>query len=392
MTAAGVVMGTPRYMSPEQAAAARQPIDHRTDIYSLGATLYELATGRPVFDSQTPQGVITQILHTEPVPPRVFQGRLPRDLETIILKCLVKDPVRRYQTARDLADDLRAFLESRPIRARRASWMEQAGRWMKKHRRSTVVASVAAAVSMLFLVVGLSSWNAYQESLFGRLTLSTNGPSLVAEVLDRSGNVVVPNISVPTAQPIAVVSGDYQLRLSTSGQLSETWDIHVPRGETISLPVKMLDRMLGPPVELRGQDPPQRIDLNGRTHWLVRGDRTWRLLDGATQSPVWPNDLKQFPEKLEDARYPNTYVWGASHDLLQVEGTLVGQASGSSPGLMQPATDVDADGRDDLICASRVSPSIVAVSGKTGQVVSRPADLPGRVRSTNRSHRNEVIG
>jgi serine/threonine protein kinase len=104
MTAAGILMGTPRYMSPEQASAANQPIDHRTDIYSLGATLYELVTGNPVFDGKTPQGVITQILSAEPVAPHILCKSLPRDLETIILKCLAKAPESRYQSARELAD------------------------------------------------------------------------------------------------------------------------------------------------------------------------------------------------------------------------------------------------------------------------------------------------
>src|SRR6185295_2175308 len=104
----------------------------RTDIYSLGATLYELVTGKPVFEAQTPQGVITQILNAEPVPPRLLQGRLPRDLETIILKCLAKDPARRYQQARDLADDLRAFLENRAIKARRPSLVERLASWSRK--------------------------------------------------------------------------------------------------------------------------------------------------------------------------------------------------------------------------------------------------------------------
>src|SRR5579871_3435465 len=95
LTATGVLMGTPRYMSPEQAAGFKKPVDHRTDIYSLGATLYELATGKPVFEAETPQGVITQILNAEPVAPRLIVGKLPRDLETIIPRCLAKEPARR---------------------------------------------------------------------------------------------------------------------------------------------------------------------------------------------------------------------------------------------------------------------------------------------------------
>ncbi len=94
MTMSGMLMGTPRYMSPEQATAVKQPIDHRTDIYSLGATLYELVTDQPVFASDTPHGVISQILTAEPVRPRSIRHAIPRDLETIILKCLAKEPAQ----------------------------------------------------------------------------------------------------------------------------------------------------------------------------------------------------------------------------------------------------------------------------------------------------------
>ncbi|MBI3865392.1 MAG: protein kinase [Planctomycetia bacterium] len=369
LTAAGILMGTPRYMSPEQAAAATQPIDHRTDIYSLGATLYELATGKPVFDSQTPQGVITQILNAEPVAPRVIQGKLPRDLETIILKCLAKEPARRYQQARDLADDLRAFLENRPIRARRANLAERLARWSRKHRRSTAVSAVTAAASVLVIVGTYLGWSAYQESLLGQLLLKTDGPSLVAEVLDDNDEPIMPGFPVPTPQPVTLRAGTYRVRLSGSGQLSETWQMDVERGRTKEFPVKLLDRLVGPPIEIGGTDAPLLTELNGQTHFLYRAGRAWRLTNGATLAPAWPRDLTQYPEKPEDAPVPKSYVSGAWHDLLQVSSMSYGSETGNSPGLAQPAADVDGDGRDDLIFASRVSPSLVAVSGKEGKVL-----------------------
>jgi serine/threonine protein kinase len=106
LTHSGVLLGTPRYMSPEQAEAARRPVDHRTDIYSLGATLYELLTRRPAFTGRTPEEVVGQILGRDPVPPRRLDPAVPRDLETIVLKAMAKRPADRYQTAGDLADDL----------------------------------------------------------------------------------------------------------------------------------------------------------------------------------------------------------------------------------------------------------------------------------------------
>ncbi len=109
LTVRGALMGTPRYMSPEQAESLERPVDQRSDLYSLGASLYELATGRPVFDSPTPQGVIRQIISDEPARPRHLRPGLPRNVETVILKCLAKDPRERYQTARELAGDLAPF-------------------------------------------------------------------------------------------------------------------------------------------------------------------------------------------------------------------------------------------------------------------------------------------
>src|SRR5262249_41707794 len=117
LTLSGDLVGTLRYMSPEQALAQRVGIDHRTDIYSLGATLYELLTLRPVFAGGDRQQLLRQIAFEEPVPPRRVNKAIPADLETIVLKALEKDPADRYATAQELADDLRRLLEDRPIQA-----------------------------------------------------------------------------------------------------------------------------------------------------------------------------------------------------------------------------------------------------------------------------------
>ena len=110
MTLTGEFVGTPAYMSPEQITAGRAPLDHRTDIYSLGATLYELLTLQPPFTGERRDQVIAQILHKEPTPPRKVNPKVPVDLETICLKALEKDPDRRYQTAGAMAEDLRRYV------------------------------------------------------------------------------------------------------------------------------------------------------------------------------------------------------------------------------------------------------------------------------------------
>jgi serine/threonine protein kinase len=142
LTQTGDLLGTLRYMSPEQAGGRRVLIDHRTDVYSLGSTLYELLTLRPAFGGADRQTLLHQILHEEPRPPRAVEKAVPAELETIILKALAKTPAERYGSARELADDLSRFLEHQPIRARRATPLQRAWKWGRRHP-SLVAAGVA---------------------------------------------------------------------------------------------------------------------------------------------------------------------------------------------------------------------------------------------------------
>jgi serine/threonine protein kinase len=133
LTLTGHVVGTLRYMSPEQAGAMRRPVDHRTDIYSLGATLYELLTLEPVFDGRGREELLCQIALIEPRPLRRVRKAVPTDLETVVLKALAKDPDERYTTAQELADDLRRFLEHKPLRAKPPTLLQRARKWARRH-------------------------------------------------------------------------------------------------------------------------------------------------------------------------------------------------------------------------------------------------------------------
>ena len=152
VTATGDLVGTVRYMSPEQARGDKGVIDPRVDIYALGATLYELLTLQPAFNASDRQQLLRQILHEEPVPPRRLRPSLPRDLETIVLKAMDKEPRARYRSACEMADDLRRFLDDRPVRARRPSPVDRAAKWSRRHRTP-----VLTAATTLFLTVAVST-------------------------------------------------------------------------------------------------------------------------------------------------------------------------------------------------------------------------------------------
>jgi Protein kinase domain len=150
LTMTGDLLGTLRYMSPEQALAKRFVLDHRTDVYSLGATLYELLTLEPAFAGTDRQELLRQIAFEKPTRPRRLNRAIPAELETIVLKALEKNPQDRYATAQDLADDLRRWLEDRPIQARRPSWRQRAAKWARRHRPLVWAAAVVLLVTLVF--------------------------------------------------------------------------------------------------------------------------------------------------------------------------------------------------------------------------------------------------
>jgi WD40 repeat protein len=162
LTLSGQVIGSLNYMAPEQAAAKPGQVSRTTDVYALGATLYHLLTGRPPFAGENLAETLRQVIHVEPPSPRVLNPGVLRDVETICLKCLQKEPRRRYQTAQELADELARVLRLEPIHARRASAVEKAWRWCQRNRLA--FAAIVAVAATLTIGIVTSTWQAVRAT------------------------------------------------------------------------------------------------------------------------------------------------------------------------------------------------------------------------------------
>jgi outer membrane protein assembly factor BamB/predicted Ser/Thr protein kinase len=368
LTVHGTLMGTPRYMSPEQAASLQQPVDRRTDLYSLGASLYELATGRPLFESALPHFVIAQILTEEPARPRQVRPALPRDLETVILTCLAKEPLKRYQSARGLASDLMAVLDGRPIQARRASLTERVVRYVGRRRKTLTGAGLAVAATVLLMIGAFGAWRSYSDWRLGRIVLTTDGPPLAAELLPASSS------ELPIGEPfdigahtvVALPDGDYRLRVKATGRMSQTYRVAINRGETRTHRLTLDDdRMLGSepiPFSL----VTEAVMLTpGKADFIEWNGETLIRRDGSTGKPIW------------DAARP-ARPWSTERDPVARMRRLSRGGDDKRPGgLIQPAPDLNGDGTGDLIRAFKGTPSLLALSGKDGSFLWKYSADPG---------------
>jgi tetratricopeptide (TPR) repeat protein len=163
LTMTGDLVGTLRYMSPEQALAQPVGVNHRTDLYSLGATLYELLTLEPPLDGRDRQELLRRIAFEEPKPPSRVNKAVPAELETIVFKAMAKDPAERYATAQELADDLERFLKDEPVHAKRPTLVQRARKWARRNR-PTVWSAAAASLVALAVVAGSGGWIAHDRA------------------------------------------------------------------------------------------------------------------------------------------------------------------------------------------------------------------------------------
>ncbi|HEV3417431.1 MAG TPA: protein kinase, partial [Pirellulales bacterium] len=381
LTATGQVLGTPSYMPPEQAAGEVSAIGPAADIYSLGAVLYAALTGRPPFQAATPLDTLMQVCSSDPVSPRLLNPAVSRDLATICLKCLEKEPERRYASAADVAEDLRRFLADEPILARRQGPLVQTARWVRKRRKTVtlVLGSIAAAAAVL--IGGFFTWRSHEQAKLGYLSLTTNGPGLVAELFDNKWRPVAPSFPVPSSQPLELPEGSYRARISSPGIVSETYSLNISRGDHVGYDAHLEDRSLWPPLEMTPGDFVDPVELPGRGTALLRyrgPDASFRLLDGATGKPVWPQDLVLDKNNLPAGE--NVEEWA----------TLL---SSGTPWQTPPYAlfKGSPEAESVVILGSRRRPALIAVSAATGKVLWMFRGLPTVEGVKDPSHLHPVV-
>ena len=239
LTTTGQIIGTLHYMSPEQATGESSLVDHRTDVYSLGITLYEALTLRPAFEGTDRAKLLHRIAEEEPRAPRRINPAIPLDLETIVLKAISKSPVQRYATAGQMADDLKRFLEGKPTLARRPTPAQRIAKWAGRHKNAVLSAVGLLALAMAGLVV--ATLLITQEHSRTKAALAQSETNLQrAETHYREAREVVDQFGARLAEQLADVPGAEQLRYEL---LNDTLDYY--RGF----------------IEHAGDDPALRSDL-----------------------------------------------------------------------------------------------------------------------------------
>ncbi|HVA50010.1 MAG TPA: protein kinase [Pirellulales bacterium] len=244
------LMGTPRYMSPEQIAGASETVDHRTDLYGLGVTLYELATGQSVVRGTSPLEVLEKIRQEEPVAPRAINPKLPRALEVVLLKCLEKSPRDRYATAADLLSDLKALRDGRPIAARGLPTWTVWSRRFSRHASRVRLAALAATVAIAVVSVASLAYQQYTARRRAQLQMTSAGGPFVAAIRrapsNQSSAEEVVSVALPMQQPLPLEAGEYEIAIAAQGRFGERARLPLNPGDVAS--PRYVDRRPAPPA------------------------------------------------------------------------------------------------------------------------------------------------
>ncbi len=361
LSIAGALLGTPRYMSPEQASASTRNVDHRSDIYSLGATLYELATGKPVFQSSTPHGVISQILTAQPTPANQVAREIPRDFNTILMKCLAKSADERYDSAKELANDLRAVLEGRPIQAKRPNFFEQSQQWIRRHRREFgwSVKSIAGT-ACLVMAIGLS-WFAWTRLREVRLSLTSPSAPIVAELLHIDGSQALRQQTVPTQDPLSVSPGNYTMRVSAPGLLSQDYDIELLASERRKQSLNPEDQLLMPSLTDRFETTVVRSKQGAAIVAYDETDLTIEIRSGPARGiNIIPMSSFAAYDSCKRFAWPPSKIVGGILDNADKFDVR--------PWLYPDMQDWNGDGIEDILIATRHQ-ALVALVSRDGNIV-----------------------
>ena len=289
LTQTGDIFGTLRYMSPEQASGRRAQVDQRTDVYSLGATLYEYLTLEPLFASQDRQTLLNQILNEEPRSLRQIDRSSPVELETIVLKSLAKLPEERYASAGEMAADLRRFLDERPILARRPSLVDRSRKWLRRH--PSVVGT--SLVLLVFCVVALAVNNALVAREKGRTedALKREAASVVL-IADEQSRTQEALYGERQKFELARRAADDMIRMAET-ELADQPHLQNLRKGLLETALAYYQQF----IELRQQDPDAQIELAATRDKVKRILADLTIMEGAGQF-----QLLNSPSVLDDLR------------------------------------------------------------------------------------------
>ena len=378
-TATGAMLGTPRYMSPEQVFAPKGvPLDQRSDIYSLGATLYELATGTVLFDGDTPLDVLQQIRTAEPANPRSIQSRIPRGLDIVLQRCLAKDPKERYQSAEAVAADLRAIREGRPIKAKGIPFWLTGYRKLVQHNQFLKQAAVVCAVTAaLVFVVG--SWISYHESQStGFLQIDSLGGPYVANLhqVDSSGHTAplpLRSITVPMKEPLELKAGDYQVNFQSAADLPYQARVSVAGKAHIQ-------------SRYAGKKMPQSTPIGNGSLWpisandgqqlgVLDGDR-FRVL-GKESHEIVSVDVKSIvpKEKPDGKSWKGEFAYQRNFQF-QGNDSAVDSYYCRPMRVMGTAVDLDGDQKRDYIITAKTETALAAIKSDSTVLWTRKIALP----------------
>eukprot|EP00913_Durusdinium_trenchii_P013374 g12555.t1 len=379
MTATGQILGTPSYMPPEQAAGETDKIGPAADVYSLGAILYCTLTGRPPFQTASPLETMKQVLEAEPVSPRQLNASVDRDLETICLKCLNKNPANRYSSARELAEDLTRYHEHRPIFARPISLGGRIVRWSRRHpaRAVSLLLSVVALMAIAGFTVRyryskqLESSNADLDVKNREVDAANRKLETKNEQLDRT------NLQLVTAKQ--QVETRNKLLDTANSRLSDARNDAVNRSRNAKL-TQQLTRAAG----LLATDPYAALQLleDGEACPIDLRDFAWHLLHRrANRNRATYRDGRQRPHKLALTLDDREVIVGGIDGTLLIRNVRTGEVAArlQEIGDQINRLEMSPDGQTLAVAST-------AEFSKAGKDGPRPAvvtiwDLPSRTRT-----------